>query len=371
MIKVFEAFAGIGTQRMALERLGIEHEVVAISEIDKHAVKSYESIHGPVNNLGDITRIEVEDIPEHDLFTYSFPCQDISIAGYQRSLAKDSDTRSSLIWECERIIFNKRPKYLLMENVKNLVSKRHIEHFNNWLHVLESYGYKSYWKIVNAKHHGIPQNRERVFCISIYGEHEPYEFPREIPLELTLTDLLQDEFDEKYLVSEKTLRMLLKEDTGKFPRRKRFIDNISKDNDIANSLLTRQRLAPSDNFIKIKNATKKGYLEGTYGDGVDLSYPNSEQRRGRVQKGMIQTLTTKSDKGVIVCGNNVSINGFNFKLRRLTPLECWRLMGIHDSAFDKAQASGVSEAQLYKQAGNAIVVNVLVAILKNMLEVTE
>lgn len=326
----------------------------------------------PFNTIEDVGDENVYDIEVDNAHSFTVQniivhnCQDISIAGNQRSLAKDSDTRSSLIWECERIIFNKRPKYLLMENVKNLVSKRHIEHFNNWLHVLESYGYKSYWKIVNAKHHGIPQNRERVFCISIYGEHEPYEFPREIPLEITLTDLLQDEFDEKYLVSEKTLRMLLKEDTGKFPRRKRFIDNISKDNGIANSLLTRQKLAPSDNFIKIKNATKKGYLEGTYGDGVDLSYPNSEQRRGRVQKGMSQTLTTKSDKGVIVCGNNVSINGFNFKLRRLTPLECWRLMGIHDSAFDKAQASGVSETQLYKQAGNAIVVDVLEALFRNL-----
>ena len=140
MIKIFEAFAGIGTQRMALKRLGVDFEVIAISEIDKFAIKSYKAIHGEVNNLGDITKINTDDLPDFDLFTYSFPCQDISVAGQQKSLEKGSGTRSSLLWECEKTIKNKRPKYLLMENVKNLVGKRHKNYFLKWLEVLENYG---------------------------------------------------------------------------------------------------------------------------------------------------------------------------------------------------------------------------------------
>lgn len=147
-LKVFEAFAGIGTQRMALRNLGIDHEVVAISEIDKFAIKSYEAIHGKVKNLGDITKIEVEDIPDHDLFTYSFPCQDISLAGKLKGLDKNSDTRSSLLWECERIIESKKPKYLLMENVKNLVGKKFKPYFEEWLKVLENLGYSNYWQVL-------------------------------------------------------------------------------------------------------------------------------------------------------------------------------------------------------------------------------
>ena len=123
MLRVFESFAGIGTQRMALKRLGINHEVIGISEIDKFAIKSYEAIHGETKNYGDISKIDPNDLPDFDLFTYSFPCQDISMAGKQKGLKKGSGTRSSLLWECERIIEAKRPKYLLMENVKNLVGK--------------------------------------------------------------------------------------------------------------------------------------------------------------------------------------------------------------------------------------------------------
>ncbi|HEK9529615.1 TPA: DNA (cytosine-5-)-methyltransferase, partial [Streptococcus equi subsp. equi] len=141
MLRVFEAFAGIGTQRMALRNLGIPHEVVAIAEIDKFAIKSYEAIHGPVNNLGDISKINPDTIPDHDLFTYSFPCQDISVAGKQAGLDIDSGTRSGLLWECQKVIVAKKPKYLLMENVKNLVGKKHKPNFDKWLDWLESQGY--------------------------------------------------------------------------------------------------------------------------------------------------------------------------------------------------------------------------------------
>ena len=178
MLRVFEAFAGYGSQSIALRNLGIEYEVVAISEIDKYAIKAYEAIHGPTNNLGDICKINPSDIPDHDLFTYSFPCQDLSVAGKQAGLGKG--TRSGLLYECEKIIEAKKPKYLLLENVKNLVSKKFKPHFDEWLDYLESLGYTNYWKALNTKDYGVPQNRERVFVVSILGEHGPYEFTKHI-----------------------------------------------------------------------------------------------------------------------------------------------------------------------------------------------
>ncbi|QZT28076.1 DNA (cytosine-5-)-methyltransferase [Streptococcus dysgalactiae] len=208
MLRVFEAFAGIGTQRMALRNLGITHEVVAIAEIDKFAIKSYEAIHGSVNNLGDISKINPYTIPDHDLFTYSFPCQDISVAGKQAGLDIDSGTRSGLLWECQKVIATKKPKYLLMENVKNLVGKKHKPNFDKWLDWLESQGYTNYWQVLNAKDYGIPQNRERVFCVSILDEHESYEFPNKQELTVRLRDILEDDVDEKYYLSEEKTRSI-------------------------------------------------------------------------------------------------------------------------------------------------------------------
>lgn len=208
MLKVFEAFAGIGTQRMALRNLGIPHEVVAISEIDKFAIKSYEAIHGPVNNLGDISKINPDDVPDHDLFTYSFPCQDISVAGKQAGLCINSGTRSSLLWECQKVIHAKKPKYLLMENVKALVNKKHKLNFDKFLEWLEQEGYTNYWQVLNAKDYGVPQNRERVFCVSILGEHKPYIFPEKQELTIRLKDVLEDDVDEKYYLSEERVAQL-------------------------------------------------------------------------------------------------------------------------------------------------------------------
>ena len=208
-IKVFEAFSGIGTQRMALGNLGIEHEVVAIAEIDKYALKSYEAIHGDCPNLGDISKIDPNTIPDHDLFTYSFPCQDISAAGKGKGFEKGSGTRSGLLWECEKVIRAKKPKYLLMENVKNLVSKKFKPGFEEWLKALEEIGYTNYYSVLNAKDFGIPQNRERVFCVSILGEHEPYIFPEKQELTIRLKDVLEDDVDKKYYLSEERVAQLI------------------------------------------------------------------------------------------------------------------------------------------------------------------
>ena len=214
MLKVIELFAGVGSQTQALKNLNIPHKVVAISEIDKYAIDTYKQLHGEVNNLGDISKIT--RLPEADLWTYSFPCQDLSIAGKLEGIKKG--TRSGLLLEVERLLdvaafMGELPKYLLLENVKNLVSKRFKPDFDNWLQKLEILGYTNYWHVLNAKDYGIPQNRERVFCVSILG-NEYFEFPKKQELKLKLKDLLEDEVDKKYYLSNTQLSNLIKNGNG-------------------------------------------------------------------------------------------------------------------------------------------------------------
>ena len=409
-LRVLENFAGIGTQRMALNNLGIDHEVVGITEIDKFAIKSYEAIHGEVNNLGDISLVDPNDVPDHDLFTYSFPCQDISVAGKGKGFEKGAGTRSGLLWECEKVIRAKKPKYLLMENVKNLVAKKFKPGFEEWLQTLEEFGYSNYYSVLNAKDFGIPQNRERVFCVSILDEHEPYEFPEKETLELRLKDILEHEVDEKFYLDNDKAKQLIATVSDKYdinevtptdgglkkPQPKEVANTIlarydagisnqqstgtmviepiaeriggifDKDGERhqAGAVWDKEQLAPTLDTMQggwrqpsvfIKNNTKQGYIEATDGDGVDLAFPSSNTRRGRVQKDLAQTLDTSDSKGVVE----------NLRIRKLTPKECWRLMGISDDDFEKAKEVN-SNTQLYKQAGNAIVVDVLEAIFKNM-----
>ena len=450
-IRVFEAFAGVGSQRMALRNLGIDHEVVAIAEIDKFAIKSYEAIHGKTNNLGDISQIKTTDIPDHDLFTYSFPCQDISVAGKGSGLDEGSDTRSGLLWECQKVIYGKRPKYLLLENVKNLVGKKHKHNFDKWLEWLEKQGYTNYHQILNAKDYGIPQNRERVFVVSILGRHEPYEFPEPIELELRLKDILESEVDEKfYLSDEKTKTLIANSPINESPNGLMEVGSLShyKRNDI-NRVYSPQGNSPTLNTMQggdrqpkvlIKNATKKGYLEATLdardskgivigaSRGRNPENPSdrtvgspTEQRLEINKQGTSNTITTVQKDNYVVEAkkefgrmgrqavetlneNDVkhsdTINPFNkrvsskdgvsptlttrpegfktailpvsqdLRIRKLTPKECWRLMGFSDDDFHKAEEVN-SNSQLYKQAGNSIVVDVLEGIFKQLLEVTE
>lgn len=365
MIKVFEGFSGVGSQRMALRNIGADHEVVAIAEIDKYAIESYTAIHGEANNLGDISKLQIEEIPDHDLFTYSFPCQDISLMGNKKGLEEGSGTRSSLLWECRRIIKGKRPKYLLLENVKNLVGKKNKADFDKWLFWLVEQGYTNYWKVENAKHQGVPQNRERVFVVSILGYHEPFEFPAEKPLETRLLDLLEDDVEDKFYLSQEIQDMFLYNPTsvqdlkqvGTLEVEKGLLDSMKRVYDptgIAPTLMTMGG-GNRQPKILIKNNTKLGYLEAEHGDGIDLTRPTSTTRRGRVQKGMSQTLTCADMLGVLE----------GYEIRKLTPLECWRLMGFSDEDFNKASQVS-SNTQLYKQAGNSIVVNCLEGIFRQL-----
>ena len=314
MLRVFEAFSGYGSQSIALRNLGIEHEVVAISEIDKYAIKAYEAIHGPTLNLGDISKIDVNDIPQHDLFTYSFPCQDLSVAGKQKGLGEG--TRSGLLYECEKVIEHCKPKYLLLENVKNLVGKKFKADFDKWLEYLEGLGYTSYWKVLNAKNYGVPQNRERVFVVSILGEHEPFEFPSLIPLTKCIRDILEDKTDNIEISVDKNIKPCVRIN---FEREKYDIAISNKD------------------IYQCK--CDNGWQDNKV--GIKIS----------------PTIRAENPYTCVYSGH---------RIRKLTPRECFRLMGMRDSDIDKIQEAGISNTQQYKLAGNSIVVGVLEAIFKNL-----
>lgn len=238
-LRLIELFAGIGSQTQALTNIGIAHKVVAISEIDKYAIQSYEAMHGIANNLGDIRKIE--ELPDADLWTYSFPCQDISVAGKGAGIKEG--TRSGLLFEVERLLRvasekGTLPKYLLLENVKNLVSKKFKVDFDKWLDFLAELGYTNYWKVLNAKDYGIPQNRERVFCVSIRGEHEPFVFPKPKELTIRLRDMIDEAVDERFYLKESTIRSILR---STFNSRR---DSIRPGDGLANTLLARDWRGP-------------------------------------------------------------------------------------------------------------------------------
>lgn len=211
MLTVNELFAGIGAFRKALIRLGIPHEIVGISEIDKYAIKSYNAIYGETRNYGDISKVERLDYA--DLWTYGFPCQDISLAGQLKGIVK-GETRSGLLYEVQRLLAQAQsddalPKYLIMENVKNLVGKKFRPDFEGWLGWLDELGYNNYWKVLNAVDYGIPQNRERVFCISIRKDIDTgYTFPSPVESDTVLMDKLEpvEDIDEKYFLSSECVK---------------------------------------------------------------------------------------------------------------------------------------------------------------------
>lgn len=206
-LRVCTLFSGYDSQCMALDRLGIPYDLVAWCEIDKYAIQAHDALYPQYSerNLGDVSKVDWDAVPDFDFMTFSSPCQDFSQAGLQRGGQEGSGTRSSLLWECKKAIIAKRPKYLFFENVKALVSNKFIKTFQEWLRELESYGYTNYSAVLNAKDYGIPQNRERIFVISILEDHTPYQFPAQMQLELKLKDMLEENVEEKYYLSEKSI----------------------------------------------------------------------------------------------------------------------------------------------------------------------
>ena len=232
-IRLIELFAGIGSQAMALRDLGADFEHYKVVEFDKYAIKSYNAIHGTYFEPIDITKIIGSDLGITDtdkycyIMTYSFPCQDLSVAGKQRGMTKGSGTRSGLLWEVERLLneVDNLPQVLLMENVPQVHSKANMPDFQKWIDFLESKGYSNYWQDLNAKNYGVAQNRNRCFMVSILGDYT-YDFPNPIPLKKTMKDYLEDEVDEKYYINNEKAQKLIQ----------KLIDNGT----LANTILDRQ-----------------------------------------------------------------------------------------------------------------------------------
>lgn len=217
---MFTAFSGYDSQCLALDRLkehfpDFDYELVGWAEIDKYAIQAHNALYPQWadRNYGDISKIDWEKVPDFDLFTYSSPCQDFSNAGLQKGGTEGSGTRSSLLWECRRAIVAKRPKYLLLENVAALVSQKFLPLFNKWQSELASYGYSNFAEVLNAKDFGVPQNRERVFLVSILGGSS-YHFPKPFKLEKRLKDVLEENVDEKYYLSDKMIDYMNRTSSG-------------------------------------------------------------------------------------------------------------------------------------------------------------
>lgn len=437
-LKVLELFGGIGACTAALKRLGIDFEVVDYVEIDKYAVASFNAINETNFEPQDITKWD-KDI-EVDLIMSGSPCQDFSLAGLGKGGDKGSGTRSSLMHENIRIIEKLKPKYVIWENVKNLLSKKHIHNFNAYLEAMEELGYYSYYQVLNAKDYGIPQNRERVFTISIRKDiNNLFTFPPKQELKLKLKDLLEDEVDEKYYLSgERVVELIYK-----------IQDQIKELPSCCDSTINASRVVDTDGIAPIvmenhgtvtavavkslwtetqaKMITKEGnvkrYIDSDVvdefkeGQVADISFPNGYNKGPRVHDECpaINGTTTASsfivktknglkiplykdtkqlretiEQNDLYKGEVVNLDLYNrsvyeesqaltephhnsqrlwdgLRIRKLIPKECWRLMGFSDKDFEKA-AKVNSKTQLYKQAGNSIVVNVLMAIFNNLLK---
>jgi DNA (cytosine-5)-methyltransferase 1 len=200
-LRVFEAFAGYGSQAMALRNIGIPYRVVGIAEIDRYAIKAYMAVHGETRNWGDVTQMDWSEVEDFDLLTWSSPCQDFSNAGLQKGGEEGSGTRSSLLWRVKDAIAAKRPRYILFENVKGFVSGDNLATYKALYEYLSGEGYSVFAQVLNAKDYGVPQNRERCFIVAIQGDTW-YNFPQPRELTVSLVDLLEKEVAEKYYLDQ-------------------------------------------------------------------------------------------------------------------------------------------------------------------------
>jgi DNA (cytosine-5)-methyltransferase 1 len=445
-IKVGSDFSGVGAFDQALIRLGIDYETVFACDMDKYARKTFIANYGePVYYPENVYNRE---IPNDSLSIYmtSPPCQAFSLAGKRKG---KEDLRGILFFNSHEFIIKNKPRFFIFENVKGLLSDDNGNTFQEWLNYLggksvngvpilfptdEAAPYHIYWKVINAKNHNIPQNRERVFIIGIRDDEDNvFDWPREQHLNKRLKDVLENEVDEKYFLSDKMVSYLVSNSEEQKEKGNGFKFSTVENSDTAKSITAKPGQRMQDNFLKIKSATKSGFEIGTENDSINFSVPNSETRRGRVGVGVAQTLDTGCNQAVIIgytrdnkgkvtkrhekeisgtittsSGGGGSTdqflkigtwrthkdgNGFReiqdgncptipararedgsgqpvindgYRIRRLTPIECFRLMDFPDLLVEKARKVGLSDSQLYKQAGNSICVGVLAGIINGL-----
>ena len=327
-LKVLSLFSGIGAFEKALKRLGVPYELVGFSEIDKYAIESYCAIHSETKDklLGNIIDIDIEKLPtDISLVTHGSPCQDFSCAGHNKGGDIGAETRSSLMWNTVEIVGHCKPKFVLWENVKNVVSKKHIHNFEKYLTAMEQLGYKNYYEVINAKLFNTPQNRERLFVVSIREDiNIDFKFPSGAESGIRLKDILQDNVEEKYYVNTERAELLVEQ------------------------LLSRDDLGEME-VIEPKR------LGGLFDD-------ETRHQAGSVWdiNGLAPTLDTMQGGYRQPCILEKN------RIRKITPTECWLLMTFEIEDINKCIEIGISNTQLYKQSGNSIPVNILVEIFRNL-----
>ena len=406
-MKVGSDFSGVGAFDQALKKIGIDYETEYACDWDKYARQTY------IDNYGEPKYFPKDvyerEIPKEslDIYMTSPPCQSFSLAGKRKG---ENDDRGVLFYNSHEFIQKNKPRYFIFENVKGLLSDAKGRTFQIWLDMLggksvngnpvifpreDATPYHIYHQVLNAKHYGVPQNRERVFIIGIRDDDDnTFNFPKKQHLTKRLKDVLEDNVDEKYFLSEKMINSFINR-----PQAENYPFNPLTEDSTHTPCLTARyyKLGATDPYLKVKSATKKGYEIATDQDSINFSVPNSETRRGRVGKGVAQTLDTACNQGVIdgklwvadyrndeglrIRKDGISpcmtarrhsekdistmpaLVGNTHKIRRLTPRECFRLMD-----FPNTFKWTVSDTQAYKQAGNSIVVNVLAEILKKLIK---
>ena len=427
-LRVFEAFAGYGSQSIALDLLSqsfpdFQFETVGISEIDKYAIRAYHTLHGEaIPNHGDITKIDWSQTADFDLLTYSFPCQDISSVGKQRGFSEGSGTRSSCLWACANAIEKKHPRFLLMENVKALTQKKFSADFRRWRKWLIKQGYTNYYAVLNAKDYGVPQNRERVFMVSFRREHTPFTFPKPFELVRRLKHILEDVVDEKYWLKQEQIQALIKHNERKQSEGCGFKTNFQTGEGISGTIKTREGLCSCDTLIKVpiygnsrlnamiadgKVDPEETLWIDCYNQRVDpdiagtilarvnatghylVSDPRGCAMRGRPDasgRNLNCNEGGQREVKILQRGHGYAKGGFfdiapamttskwqdnNFAvieywIRKLTPRECFRLMDVPEHHINRLLNAGISNSQLYKLAGNSIVAACLYHIFRKM-----
>ena len=468
-LKVATAFSGYDSQKMALQRLhnafpDFCFELVAWSEIDENAIAAHNAIfpEDKSKNLGDISKIDWAKAPDFDLFTYSFPCQDISAAGKQSGFEEGTGTRSSLLWECKKTIEAKKPRYLMMENVKALASAKFLPFLRQWQRWLHGQGYENFTQVLNASDYEVPQNRERVFMISILrtdnNPYPSYYFPKKLKLEKRIKHILEQNVDESYYLSQKALEYFCRvnndktrghnftpkgeEDIaftircasgqrvddnflkqaaepkiaasrgrGEFNRQQLEINESGTSNTLTSVSKDNLLIEPKVNIVGQYDSSQNSRIIDTEGisycvtnghkDGMPKIIEPNVLRQERTEQGKQIRKLAKGDKGIKFNGGNkefcprtdglsntlststkdnmlavpklrciegcmVDKYGNRYRVRKLTPKECFRLMDVSDGDIKKMESSGVAKTNLYKLAGNSIVVACMFHIFRKL-----